>query len=85
MTGLLSILDTDKPEILLRAITWLLCMSSAVHALSLTYEVIAPLNQDPFANPNYTIYFSIYAPKVKIFQHQLIFLLATSYYNFRNY
>uniref|UniRef100_A0A0R3S1K3 Arm_2 domain-containing protein n=1 Tax=Elaeophora elaphi TaxID=1147741 RepID=A0A0R3S1K3_9BILA len=63
VTGLLSILDTDKPEILLRAITWLLCMSSAVHALSLTYEVIAPLNQDPFANPNYTIYFSIYAPK----------------------
>ncbi|VDK81958.1 unnamed protein product [Litomosoides sigmodontis] len=63
VTGLLSILDTDKSEILLRAVTWLLCMSSAVHALSLTYEVIAPLNQDPFANPNYTIYFSIYAPK----------------------
>ncbi|VBB33280.1 unnamed protein product, partial [Acanthocheilonema viteae] len=63
VTGLLSILDTDKPEVLLRAVTWLLCMSSAVHALSLTYEVIAPLNQDPFANPNYTIYFSIYAPK----------------------
>uniref|UniRef100_A0A183CWV2 Arm_2 domain-containing protein n=1 Tax=Gongylonema pulchrum TaxID=637853 RepID=A0A183CWV2_9BILA len=65
VTGLLSILDTDKPEILLRAVTWLLCMSTAVQALSVTYEVIAPLNQDPFANPNYTVYFSIYAPKGK--------------------
>ncbi|VDN01273.1 unnamed protein product [Thelazia callipaeda] len=65
VTGLLSILDSDKPEILLRAVTWLLCMSSAVQALSVTYEVIAPLNQDPFANPNYTVYFSIYAPKAR--------------------
>lgn len=65
VTGLLSILDTDKPEILLRAVTWLLCMTSAVQALSVTYDVIAPLNQDPFANPNYTVYFSIYAPKGK--------------------
>uniref|UniRef100_A0A0N4U3N3 Arm_2 domain-containing protein n=1 Tax=Dracunculus medinensis TaxID=318479 RepID=A0A0N4U3N3_DRAME len=49
--------------IVLRGVTWLLCLSSAVDALSITYDLIAPLNQDPFANPNYTIYFTIYALK----------------------
>jgi hypothetical protein len=56
-------LDTDKSDILIRAITWLLCTSSAVEALSISYEQIAPLNQDPFNNPNYTLYHTLYGMK----------------------
>jgi hypothetical protein len=65
ITGILSILDTDKTDVLLRAITWFLCMSSAVQALSITYEQIAPLNMDPFGNPNYTLYHALYGMKGK--------------------
>ncbi|KHN75449.1 hypothetical protein Tcan_18338 [Toxocara canis] len=38
-------------------------MSSAVEALSISYDIIAPLNKDPFANPHYTVYFAVYANK----------------------
>lgn len=40
-------------------------MSSAVEALGITYEQIAPLNRDPFGNPNYTLYHSLYGMKGK--------------------
>ncbi|VDK57955.1 unnamed protein product, partial [Cylicostephanus goldi] len=75
VSGLLRLLDTDREEVLLRAITWLLCTSSAVDALHLTYDRIAchnqpfdalPLSlstQDPFRNPAHTLYYSIYGPK----------------------
>uniref|UniRef100_A0A0M3IG15 Arm_2 domain-containing protein n=1 Tax=Ascaris lumbricoides TaxID=6252 RepID=A0A0M3IG15_ASCLU len=63
VTGLLSVLDSDKPEVVLRTVIWLLCMSSAVEALCISYDLIAPLNKDPFANPHYTVYFAIYAAK----------------------
>ncbi|KAI6175295.1 hypothetical protein M3Y97_00673000 [Aphelenchoides bicaudatus] len=63
VTGILSILDTDKIDVLIRAITWLLCTSSAVEALSITFDQIAPLNQDPFNNPNYTLYYTLYGVK----------------------
>ncbi|KAH7700139.1 Protein Y67A10A.7, partial [Aphelenchoides avenae] len=65
VTGILSILDTDKTEVLLRAVTWFLCMSSAVEALGITYEQIAPLNQDPFGNPNYSLFSGLYGMKGK--------------------
>ncbi|CAD5218085.1 unnamed protein product [Bursaphelenchus okinawaensis] len=65
VTGLFTILDADKTEVLLRAITWLLCMSTAVEALSIMYEQIAPLNQDPFGNANYTLYHTLYGFKGK--------------------
>ncbi|EYC29514.1 hypothetical protein Y032_0006g3013 [Ancylostoma ceylanicum] len=63
VSGLLRLLDTDREEVLLRAITWLLCTSSAVDALHLTYDRIACHNQDPFRNPAHTLYHSIYGPK----------------------
>nr|CDJ89034.1 Hypothetical protein CBG21629 [Haemonchus contortus] len=63
VNGLLRLLDTDREEVLLRAITWLLCTSSAVDALHLTYDKIACHNQDPFRNPAHTLYHSIYGPK----------------------
>ncbi|VDO52359.1 unnamed protein product [Haemonchus placei] len=63
VSGLLRLLDTDREEVLLRAITWLLCTSSAVDALHLTYDKIACHNQDPFRNPAHTLYHSIYGPK----------------------
>ncbi|VDK54838.1 unnamed protein product [Anisakis simplex] len=63
VTGLLSVLDSDKPEVVLRSVIWILCMSSAVEVLSISYDVIAPFNADPFANPHYTIYFAIYGAK----------------------
>lgn len=65
ITGILTILDTDKQDVLMRAVTWLLCMSSAVDALSITYDQIAPLNRDPFGNPNYTLYHTLYGMKGK--------------------
>ncbi|KAI6238202.1 hypothetical protein M3Y99_00718900 [Aphelenchoides fujianensis] len=65
VTGILSILDADKADVLLRAVTWLLCMSSAVEALNITYDQIAPLNQDPFGNPNYTLYHTLYGYRGK--------------------
>lgn len=65
VTGLLSIFDTDKEDVLMRAITWLLCMSSAVEALGIHYDQIAPLNNDPFKNTNYTLYHSLYGTKGK--------------------
>uniref|UniRef100_A0A1I7ZXR1 Arm_2 domain-containing protein n=1 Tax=Steinernema glaseri TaxID=37863 RepID=A0A1I7ZXR1_9BILA len=65
VTGLLSILDTDKNDVLLRAVTWILCASCAVEALGISYEQIAPLNQDPFGNPNYTVYHTLYGMKGK--------------------
>lgn len=40
-------------------------MSSAVEALSIHYDQIAPLNQDPFGNSNYTLYHSLYGLKGK--------------------
>ncbi|VDL71230.1 unnamed protein product [Nippostrongylus brasiliensis] len=63
VSGLLRLLDTDREEVLLRAVTWLLCTSSAVEALHLTYDKIACHNQDPFRNPSHTLYHSIYGPK----------------------
>uniref|UniRef100_A0A1I7XR51 Arm_2 domain-containing protein n=1 Tax=Heterorhabditis bacteriophora TaxID=37862 RepID=A0A1I7XR51_HETBA len=63
VNGLLRILDTDREEVLLRAITWLLCTSSAVDALHLSYDRISCHNQDPFHNPAHTLYYSIYGPK----------------------
>jgi len=65
VTGILSIFDTDKEDVLMRAITWILCMSSAVEALSIHYDQITPLNQDPFRNSNYTLYHSLYGTKGK--------------------
>jgi hypothetical protein len=65
VTGLFSILDADKDDVLLRAITWLLCMSCAVEALNIDYSQIAPLNQDPFGNANFTLYHSLYGMKNK--------------------
>lgn len=44
VSGLLRILDTDREEVLIRAITWILCTTSAVDALHLTYDRIAPHN-----------------------------------------
>ncbi|PAV76847.1 hypothetical protein WR25_25953 isoform A [Diploscapter pachys] len=61
--GLFRLLDCDKDEVLLRVLTWLLCLSSAVHALSITYDVIAPHNMDPFHNPSHTLFYSIYGPQ----------------------
>lgn len=63
VSGLFRLLDTDREEVLLRAITWLLCTSSAVDALHLTYDKIACHNQDPFRNPAHTLYHTIYGPK----------------------
>lgn len=34
-----------------------------MEALSISYEQIAPLNQDPFNNPNYTLYHALYGVK----------------------
>jgi len=65
VTGLLTILDTDKNDVLLRAVTWILCTSCAVEALGISYEQIAPMNQDPFGNPNYTVYHTFYGMKGK--------------------
>uniref|UniRef100_A0A7E4WA61 Arm_2 domain-containing protein n=1 Tax=Panagrellus redivivus TaxID=6233 RepID=A0A7E4WA61_PANRE len=65
VTGLLSILDTDKEDVLLRAVTWLLCMSCAVETLGIDYNQIAPLNQDPFGNTNFTLYHALYGMKGK--------------------
>uniref|UniRef100_A0A8R1HIF8 Arm_2 domain-containing protein n=1 Tax=Caenorhabditis japonica TaxID=281687 RepID=A0A8R1HIF8_CAEJA len=63
VAGLLRILDTDREEVLIRAITWILCTTSAVDALHLTYDRIAPHNLDPFHNPFHTLYYSLYGPK----------------------
>ncbi|KAF1756552.1 hypothetical protein GCK72_013005 [Caenorhabditis remanei] len=63
VSGLLRILDTDKEEVLIRAVTWILCTTSAVDALNLTYDRIAEHNLDPFHNPSHTLFFSIYGPK----------------------
>ncbi|KAE9421879.1 hypothetical protein Angca_005574 [Angiostrongylus cantonensis] len=65
VTGLLRLLDTDREEVLLRVVTWLLCTSSAVDALNLTYDRIACHNQDPFRNPTHTLYHSIYGPQAR--------------------
>ena len=61
--GLFRLLDCDRDEVLLRVLTWLLCLSSAVHALGITYDVIAPHNMDPFHNPSHTLFYSIYGPQ----------------------
>ncbi|CAD6195470.1 unnamed protein product [Caenorhabditis auriculariae] len=63
VSGLLRILDTDREEVLLRAVTWLLCTSSAVDELHLTYDRVAQHNQDPFHNPAHTLYYSIFGLK----------------------
>ncbi|CAB3405982.1 unnamed protein product [Caenorhabditis bovis] len=65
VSGLLRILDTDREEVLLRAITWISCMTCAVDALHLTYDRIAQHNMDPFHNPSHTLYFSLYGPKAR--------------------
>ncbi|CAL2039147.1 unnamed protein product [Caenorhabditis brenneri] len=76
VSGLLRILDTDREEVLIRAVTWILCTTSAVDALNLTYDRISEHNLlsgyilrrsdevvDPFRNPSHTLYYSIYGPK----------------------
>ncbi|EGT57382.1 hypothetical protein CAEBREN_32855 [Caenorhabditis brenneri] len=63
VSGLLRILDTDRDEVLIRAVTWILCTTSAVGALNLTYDRISEHNSDPFHNPSHTLYYSIYGPK----------------------
>ncbi|CAJ0928599.1 unnamed protein product, partial [Mesorhabditis belari] len=63
VTGLLRVLDTDKDEILVRAVTWLLCTTSAVEALGMTIETISPHIKDPFHNPSHTLYYCIFGPK----------------------
>ncbi|CAL2039148.1 unnamed protein product [Caenorhabditis brenneri] len=63
VSGLLRILDTDREEVLIRAVTWILCTTSAVDALNLTYDRISEHNLDPFHNPSHTLYYSIYGPK----------------------
>ncbi|CAI5448648.1 unnamed protein product [Caenorhabditis angaria] len=63
VSGLLRILDTDREEVLTRAVTWILCTTSAVDALHLTYDRISQHNLDPFHNPSHTLYFSLYGPK----------------------
>lgn len=80
VTGLLRILDTDKDDvisesmissslkffqILVRAVTWLLCMTSAVEALGITLDTFSPYIKDPFHNPTHTLYFVIYGPKAR--------------------
>lgn len=40
-------------------------MSCAVEALNIDYSQIAPLNQDPFGNANFTLYHSLYGMKNK--------------------
>uniref|UniRef100_A0A0N5BJR3 Arm_2 domain-containing protein n=1 Tax=Strongyloides papillosus TaxID=174720 RepID=A0A0N5BJR3_STREA len=65
VTGLFTILDTDKIEYLVRAITWLLCLSTAVETLQISYEQISHLNQDPFHNSSFTIYNTLYGAKGK--------------------
>ncbi|CAI4221104.1 unnamed protein product [Auanema sp. JU1783] len=63
VTGLIRILDSDRDEILLRGVTWLLCTSSAVEALNITYDTIASHNQDPFSSPTQTLFYSIFGAK----------------------
>ncbi|KAJ1361377.1 hypothetical protein KIN20_020608 [Parelaphostrongylus tenuis] len=65
VTGLLRLLDTDREEVLLRVVTWLLCTSSAVDALNLTYDRIACHIQDPNRSPVDTLYHSIYGPQAR--------------------
>jgi len=65
VTGLFAIMDCENNEILLRFITWLLCMTSAVEALSIGYERIAQLNHDPFGNPCYSLFHCLYGASGK--------------------
>ncbi|EGT57392.1 hypothetical protein CAEBREN_32856 [Caenorhabditis brenneri] len=60
VSGLLRILETDREEVLIRAVTWISCTTSAVDALNLTYDRISEHNLDPFHNPSHTLYYSIY-------------------------
>lgn len=65
VNGVLCVLDTDKAEILIRAITWILCMSSAVDALHITYEKLSPFIIDPFGNPSHTMFHAIFGHRAR--------------------
>ncbi|GMS95555.1 hypothetical protein PENTCL1PPCAC_17730 [Pristionchus entomophagus] len=65
VNGILCVLDTDKAEILIRAITWILCMSSAVDALHITYDKLCPFIIDPFGNPSHTLYHAIFGYRAR--------------------
>ncbi|CAJ0572053.1 unnamed protein product, partial [Mesorhabditis spiculigera] len=65
VNGLLCILDTDKDEILVRAVTWLLCTTTAVEALGISINALTPLIKDPFHNPHHTLFYCIYGPKAR--------------------
>ncbi|KAF8374289.1 hypothetical protein PRIPAC_80718 [Pristionchus pacificus] len=65
INGILCVLDTDKTEILIRAITWILCMSSAVDALHITYDKLGPFIIDPFGNPSHTLFHAIFGYRAR--------------------
>ena len=56
-------MDTSQSvDILLRSVTLVLCLCSAVEALSITYADIRPLNTDPFGSELQTVYFALFGP-----------------------
>jgi hypothetical protein len=56
-------MDISQPvDILLRSVTLVLCLCSAVEALSISYADIRPLNVDPFGSELQTVYFALFGP-----------------------
>ncbi|MFH4978612.1 hypothetical protein AB6A40_005321 [Gnathostoma spinigerum] len=63
--GLIRILDTDKIDALQRAVTWMLCLTSATEALVITSDMIENLIKDSKIDFPSTVYHSLYGTKGK--------------------